>query len=42
VRDGDHVVAQPEREQQLGGVGHEADDPHRGEGMALLSADDIT
>ena len=26
--DGDDVVAQPEGEEQLGGVGHEADDPH--------------
>ena len=30
VRDADDVVAEPEREQQLGRVGHEADDPHRG------------
>ncbi len=29
VRDADHVVAEAEREQQLGGVGHEAHDAHR-------------
>ena len=28
MRDSDDVVAQPEREEQLGGMGHEADDPH--------------
>ena len=29
VRDGDHLVAEPEGEQQLGSVRHKADDPHR-------------
>ena len=29
VRDADHVVAEAEREQQLGGVGDEAHDAHR-------------
>ena len=28
VRDADDVVAEPEREEQLGSVGHEAHDPH--------------
>jgi hypothetical protein len=28
VRDRDDIIAEAEREQQLGRVGHEADDPH--------------
>ena len=36
VRHADDLVAQAEREEELGGVGHEADDPHerRGYGTA--------
>jgi hypothetical protein len=41
--DSDDVVAQPEREEQLGGMGHEADDPHllRRERMARPRDDEI-
>ena len=34
VRDTDHVVAEPQREQELGSVWDEGDDPHNREGMA--------
>ena len=34
MRDGDHLVAESEREEQLGGVRHEADDPHEETSMA--------
>ena len=34
MRDGDDLVAEPEGEEQLGGVRHEADDPHEETSMA--------
>ncbi len=34
VGDGDHLVAEPEREEQLGGRGHEGHDPHGGQGKS--------
>jgi 4a-hydroxytetrahydrobiopterin dehydratase len=42
VRHADDLVAEAEREEQLGGVGHEGDDPHDPEeDMALLEDDRI-
>ena len=41
VGDGDNLVVEPEREQQLGGRGHEGDDPHGRHDMELLSDEQI-
>ena len=41
VRDRDNLIAEAEREQQLGGVGDEADDPHPVTVMPLLTNDEI-